>query len=66
VIPAIGGTARQITLDGGGSPTWSPDGSQIAFVSGRSGNSDIWVIDVDPPIAFDQQSWGSVKGKYHE
>ena len=25
-------------------PAWSPDGTQIAFISNRSGNNDIWVI----------------------
>ncbi len=28
-------------------PTWSPDGSQIAFFSLRSGNYDIWLMDAD-------------------
>jgi dipeptidyl aminopeptidase/acylaminoacyl peptidase len=28
-------------------PTWSPDGSQIAFLSNFSGNSEIWVVNVD-------------------
>jgi Tol biopolymer transport system component len=28
-------------------PTWSPDGAQIAFVSNRSGTSEIWAVDVD-------------------
>ncbi len=28
-------------------PTWSPDGSQLAFVSKHSGTSEIWLINVD-------------------
>lgn len=28
-------------------PAWSPDGTRLAFYSGRSGNDDIWAIDVD-------------------
>lgn len=28
-------------------PAWSPDGTTIAFVSTRSGNFDIWTVDVD-------------------
>jgi Tol biopolymer transport system component len=28
-------------------PTWSPDGTQIAFVSERDGRGDIYIIRVD-------------------
>jgi TolB protein len=29
-------------------PIWSPDGTKIAFISTRSGNSAIWVMDLEP------------------
>jgi dipeptidyl aminopeptidase/acylaminoacyl peptidase len=28
-------------------PSWSPDGSQIAFVSNRRGTTEIWAVNVD-------------------
>ncbi|HEX9922087.1 MAG TPA: hypothetical protein VGD99_05450 [Anaerolineae bacterium] len=39
----------QITTDPSADlrPAWSPDGTQLAFYSGRSGNDDIWIINVD-------------------
>ncbi len=30
-------------------PVWSPDGKTLAFTSHRSGNSDIWLLDVTQP-----------------
>jgi Tol biopolymer transport system component len=43
------GGAVRVTDDGGndGWPTWAPGGQRIAFESDRSGNWDIWVINVD-------------------
>jgi Tol biopolymer transport system component len=44
------GTAlTQLTTDGAIDyrPTWSPDGSQIAFVSTRDGNAEIYVMNAD-------------------
>ena len=32
-------------------PTWSPDGSQVLFVSNRSGNDDIWSVATDSGAA---------------
>jgi TolB protein len=29
------------------SPVWSPDGAKIAFVSARTGDSEIFVMDAD-------------------
>lgn len=51
------------------SPTWSPDGRKIAFVSYRDGNSELYVMDVDggnvtqltndllPPLPPDNGNW---------
>lgn len=29
------------------SPSWAPDGRNVAFISTRSGNSDVWLADLD-------------------
>jgi hypothetical protein len=43
------GTCIQITsgVKNGFSPSWSPDGSRIAFVSTRDGNPEIYVMNAD-------------------
>ena len=42
-------TALRLTDNPGAdfAPTWSPAGRQIAFVSNRSGESEIWLADLD-------------------
>ncbi|HNW58952.1 MAG TPA: hypothetical protein PKI62_04710 [bacterium] len=50
IMPAGGGkslplaVAKEYHIE---SPAWSPDGRQIAFASGRSGNGDIYIMDID-------------------
>ncbi len=49
VVPSAGGTAVQITevgkpVGGHGAPTWSPDGTRIAFDSSDYGNYSVWSI----------------------
>ena len=43
-IPAFGGDARQVVVDGF-NPSWSPDGSRFAFDSSRGGSRRIWIAD---------------------
>lgn len=47
---ADGNAPRLLTDNRGGQdvdPTWSPDGSRIAFVSDRDGNDEIYVMNAD-------------------
>jgi dipeptidyl aminopeptidase/acylaminoacyl peptidase len=41
----LGGTPRRLTYRGGFSPSWSPDGSKLAFVrQPRRGQSDVYLV----------------------
>ncbi len=43
-----GGPERQITRDGSNErPRWSPDSKQMAFLSDRSGSSQVWIMNAD-------------------
>lgn len=46
-IPIAGGEATRITYRGKSNsrPRWSPDSRQLAYVSDRSGSSQIWLTD---------------------
>lgn len=46
LVPVEGGTANRLTIHEGyeGISLWSPDGKNIAFVSNRFGNDDIFVM----------------------
>lgn len=48
-LPITGGTATRIT-DGPGydtQPRYSPDGSQVVFISDRSGSENVWIAKAD-------------------
>jgi dipeptidyl aminopeptidase/acylaminoacyl peptidase len=48
VVPIDGGTPIQLTQSGHDtSPAWSPDGKMLAFISSRSGESQIYVLPLD-------------------
>ena len=49
IVNSDGTGLEQLTSDGANDyrPTWSPDGSRIAFVSTRDGNAEIYVMNAD-------------------
>lgn len=48
VVPLSGGTPKAITTEGNNErPRWSPDSKRLAFVSTRSGNAQLWLMDAD-------------------
>src|ERR1700722_4883834 len=48
IVPTTGGTPVQLTQSGhDSSPVWSPDGRMIAFLSSRSGDSQVYLLSMD-------------------
>jgi dipeptidyl aminopeptidase/acylaminoacyl peptidase len=48
MAPVAGGEAIQLTRTGkDSSPHWSPDGKSIAFLSARSGDSQVYLLSMD-------------------
>lgn len=48
IAEVAGGPARQLTDDPhiDLSPSWSPDGKQIAWISDREGTADLWLLEL--------------------
>ena len=50
-VPIGGGQAESLTQESGVAlnyhPRFSPDGTQIAFISDRAGQNNLWVMDAD-------------------
>ncbi|MDQ3699913.1 MAG: acylaminoacyl-peptidase, partial [Chloroflexota bacterium] len=50
IASADGSGARQVTTGGFcRAPTWSPDGTWIAFLSAQAGTFDVWAVPLPPP-----------------
>jgi dipeptidyl aminopeptidase/acylaminoacyl peptidase len=48
LVPTVGGASMQLTQSGhDSSPVWSPDGKVIAFLSSRSGDSQVYLLSMD-------------------
>src|SRR5262249_58952267 len=48
IVPTAGGAPVQLTQSGkDSSPVWSPDGKTIAFLSSRSGDSQVYLMSME-------------------
>ncbi len=48
VVATTGGAAMQLTQSGhDSSPVWSPDGKTLAFLSSRSGDSQVYLLSME-------------------
>jgi dipeptidyl aminopeptidase/acylaminoacyl peptidase len=48
IVPTTGGASMQLTQSGhDSSPVWSPDGKMIAFLSSRSGDSQVYLLSME-------------------
>jgi serine/threonine protein kinase/Tol biopolymer transport system component len=45
VVDVANGSSTRLTVDGGGSPVWSPDGKRIVYASGTNSASNLYLID---------------------
>jgi tricorn protease len=67
-VPIEKGPVRNLTNSSGAHdkwPTWSPDGSRIAFVSDQSGEEEIWVVPQDGASPAEQLTTGGKAFRYH-
>lgn len=53
-------TGKSSALTAGINPVWSPDGSTLAFLSNRSGNSEIWAIKLDTQTTYQLTAGGQL------
>ncbi len=66
--PIEKGATRNLTNSSGAhdkSPSWSPDGSRIAFISDRSGEEEIYVIAQDGSTPAEQLTTGGKAMRYN-
>jgi len=64
IVDTVTGEERRLVSDEKGGdvgPAWSPDGKRIAFLSIRSGTSEVWVTSLDGTELYQLTSDGQPK-----
>lgn len=67
-VPIEKGPVRNLTASSGAHDkwaAWSPDGSQIAYISDKSGEEEIWVVPQDGSGPAEQLTTGGHAMRYH-
>lgn len=65
--PAEKGPTRNLTNSSGAHdkwPTWSPDGSRVAFISDRTGEEEVWIVPQDGSKPAEQLTSGGKAFRY--
>lgn len=66
-VPTDKGGVRNLTRSSGAHdkfPAWSPDGKQIAFISDKSGEEEVWIVAQDGSTPPEQISSGGKAQRY--
>jgi len=65
--PIEKGAPRNLTNSSGAHdkwPRWSPDGSRVAFISDRTGEEEVWVVEQDGSKPAEQLTSGGLAMRY--
>ncbi len=64
VLAVSGGSPRTLVSNGASniSPQWSPDGSKVLYISDKTGNEDVWVVDSAGGEPRDVTAWPTDEG----
>lgn len=59
IMSVSGGPPRVLVANGAANmaPEWSPDGSKIVYLSTKTGNQDVWVVDTAGGAPTDLTPW---------
>jgi TolB protein len=63
VMDRDGTNPRQVVAGSGWDPTWSPDGNRILFASDRSGQNQLWAVNLDGTALEQVSNLPAIRGR---